>query len=69
MENVRNRLEIKVGKEMMTRKFFKNNHNYPSIFEPYKNHDSQTFQQQEVLLDKPFCLGFVVLQLRQSLII
>ena len=40
---------------------FKGNH------ETYKNYDNYTFKQNEVLIDKPICLGFSVLELSKLL--
>ena len=69
MENVRNRLKTEFIKKNETYKFIKRqakltfNGNHKS----YGNWDSYTFNQDEVLLDKPIYLGFAILELSKLL--
>ena len=40
---------------------------FNGIHKSYENCDSYTFKQNEVLMDKPICLGFTVLELSKLL--
>ena len=69
MENVRNRLKIKFIKKDDYREITKQQSKltFNGIHKSYKNFDSYTFKQNEVLLDKPTYLGFSVLELSKLL--
>ena len=38
---------------------------FNGIHKSYENCDSSTFKQNEVIMDKPICLGFAILELRK----
>ena len=65
MENVRNRLKIKFIKKDDHREIIKQQSKltFNGVHKSYENCDSYTFKQNEVLMDKPIYLGFVVLEL------
>ena len=65
MENVRNRLKIKFIKKDNYTEIIKQQSKltFNGISKSYENCDSYTFKQNEVLMDKPKCLGFAVLEL------
>ena len=69
MENVRNRLKIKFIKKDDHREIIKQQSQltFNGIHKSYENCDSYTFKQNEVLMDKPFYLGFSVLELSKLL--
>ena len=65
MENVRNRLKMKIIKKDDHREIIKQQSKltFNRIHKSYENCDSYTFKQNEVLMDKPIYLGFSVLEL------
>ena len=65
MENVRNRLKIKIIKKDNYRKIieYQSKLTFTGIHKLYENCDSYTIKQNEVLMDKPIYLGFTVLEL------
>ena len=65
MENVRNRLKKKFIKKYDYREIIKQQSKltFNGIHKSYPNCDSYAFKQNEVLMDKPFYLGFSVLEL------
>ena len=69
MENLRNRLKIKIVKKNDYREIKKEQSKLTlnGIHKSYENCDSYTFKQNEVLMDKPFYLGFSVLELSKLL--
>ena len=69
MENVRNRLKIKFIKKDDYREIIKQQSKltFNGIHKSYENCDSYTFEQNEVLIDKPIYLGFTVLELSKLL--
>ena len=69
MENVRNRLKIKIIKKDDYREIIKQQSKltFNGIHKSYENCDSYTFKQNEVLIDKPIYLGFSVLELSKLL--
>ena len=69
MENVRNRLKIKFVKKDDCREIKKQQSKltFNGIHKSYKNCDSYTLKQNEVLMDKPIYLGFTVLELSKLL--
>ena len=69
MENVRNRLKIKIIKKDDYREIIKyqSKLTFNGIHKSYENCDSYTFKTNEVLMDEPIYLGFTVLELRKLL--
>ena len=69
MENVRNRLKIKIIKKDDYREIKKQQSKltFNGIHKSYENCDSYTFKQNEFLMDKPIYLGFAVLELSKLL--
>ena len=69
MENVRNRLKIKLVKKDDYREIIKQQSKltFNGIHKSYENCDSYTFKQSEVIMDKPIYLGFSVLELSKLL--
>ena len=69
MENVRNRLKIKIIKKDNYRKIIKQRSKltFNGFNKSCENCDSYTFKQNEVLMDKPIYLGFSVLELSKLL--
>ena len=69
MENVRNRIKVEFVKKDDTDKIMKQQSKltFNGIPNSYENYDSFTFEQNEVLLDKPIYLGFSVLELGKLL--
>ena len=65
MENVRNRLGLKIFKKDEYKKIIKyqSRLTFDGIHKSYENCDSYVFRKNEVLMDKPIYLGFVVLEL------
>ena len=65
MENVRNRLKIKIIYKGEVREIIKQQSKltFKGIQELYENCDSYTFKQKEVFMDKPIYLGFTVLEI------
>ena len=65
MENVRNRLKIKIVKKNDYREIIKQQSKltFNGIHKSYENCDSYTFKQNEVPMDNPIYLGFSVLEL------
>ena len=64
-ENVRNRLKIKFIKKDNYKKIieYQSKLSFNGIHKSYENCDSYTIKQNEVLMDKPIYLGFIVLEL------
>ena len=69
MENVRNRLKIKLIKKDEYGKMIKQQSKltFNGIHKTYENCDTYTFKQNEVLMDKLIYLGFTVLELSKLL--
>ena len=69
MENVRNRLKIKLTKKDDYKEITKHQSKltFNGIHKSYENCDSYTFKQNEVLMDQPIFLGFAVLELSKLL--
>ena len=69
MENVRNRLKINFIKKDDTNEIVKQQSKltFNGIHKSYENCDSYTFKENEVRMDKPFYLGFSVLELSKLL--
>ena len=69
MENVRNRLRKKFIKKEDSEKNFEKQSKltFNGLHKSYTNYGSCTFKQNEVLMDKPFYLGFAVLELSKLL--
>ena len=69
MENVRNRLKIKLIKKDDYKEITKHQSKltFNGIHKSYENCDSYTFKQNEVLMDQPIYLGFAVLELSKLL--
>ena len=69
MENVRNRIKVEFIRKDDTDEIIKpqSRLTFDGIHKSYKNCDSYTLKQNEVLLDKPFYLGFSVLELSEFL--
>ena len=65
MENVRNRIKVEFIKKHDIDKIIilQSKLSFGIIHRSYENYDSYTFKQNEVLMDKPFYLGFSVLEL------
>ena len=70
MENDRNRLKTKFNKKDDCREKIKQQSNltFNGNHKSYENCDSYTFKQKQVLMDKPFYLGFTVLELSKLLL-
>ena len=70
MENVRNRLKIKLIKKDDCREIKKQQSKltFNGIHKSYENYDSYTFKENEVKMDKPIYLGFAVLELSKLLL-
>ena len=69
IENVRSRLKIKFIRKDDYRGIIKQQSKltFNGIHRSYENFDSYTFKHNEVLMDKPICLGFAVLELSKLL--
>ena len=69
MENVRNRIKIKIIKTVDYREIIKQQpkKTFYGIHESYENCDSYTFRENEVKMDKPIYIGFSVLELSRLL--
>ena len=69
MENVRYRLKIEFFKKDDIEKIIKQHSKltFNAIHKSYENCIGYTFKQNEVLMDKPICLGFSVLELSKLL--
>ena len=69
MEKVRNRIKVEFIKKNDTDKNIKQQSKLTSlgIQKSYENFDSYAFKQNEVLMDKPVYLGFIVLELSKLL--
>ena len=69
MENVQNRLKIKLIKKDDYRELIKQQSKltFNGIHKSYENCDSYTFKQNEVLMNKPIYLGFYVLEMSKLL--
>ena len=65
MENVRNRLGLKFFRkdEYKEIKKYQSKLTFNGIHKSYENCDSYVFRRNEVLMDKPIYLGFLVLEL------
>ena len=65
MENLRNRLGLKIFKKDEYKKIIKyqSKLTFNGIHKSYENCDSHVFRKNEVLMDKPIYLGFTVLEL------
>ena len=70
METVRSRRKVEIIKKDDNERKTKQESKiaFNGIHESYKNYDSYTFKQNEVLMDKPIYLGFVILELGKLLI-
>ena len=69
MENVRNRSKIEFIRKDEEEKMVKcqSKLTFSGIHKSHVKYDSFTFKQNEVLMDKPKCLGFSVLELSKLL--
>ena len=69
MENVRNRMKVEFIKKDDTDKIIKQQSklNFNGIHKIYEDYESYTFEQNEVLMDKPIYLGFSVLEFSKLL--
>ena len=69
MENVRKRLKIEFNEKNDYWEIIKQQSKltFNGCYKLYENSDSYTFKQNEVLVDKPFYLGFTVLELSKLL--
>ena len=69
MENVGNRKRVELIRKNEFDKIIKKQSklSFNGIHKSYENYDSYTFKQNEVLMDKPFYLGFSVLELSKLL--
>ena len=69
MENVRNRMKVEIIKKDDTDKIIKQQFKlaFNGIHKSYENYDSYTFNQNEVLMDKPTYLGSNILELSKLL--
>ena len=69
LENVRIRIKIKFIKKDDYREIIKQQSKltFSGIHKSYENCDSYTFKQNEVLMDKPICLGISLLKLSKLL--
>ena len=69
MENEWSRIKIKFIKKENDEEIIKQQSklNFNKSHKSYKNYDSCTFKQIEVILDKPIYLGFAVLELSKLL--
>ena len=69
MEKVRNRIKVKfIGKDDTNRIIKQQSKlSFNGIHQSYETYDSYTFKQNEVLMGKPFYLGFSVLELSNLL--
>ena len=65
MENERNRLRLEFNKKHDYKEIIKQKSKLTcnGIHKTNENCDSYTIKQNEVLMDKPICLGFAVLEL------
>ena len=65
MENVRNRLGLKIFRKDEFKKIIKyqSKMTFKGIHKSYENFDSYVFKKNEVLMDKPIYLGFAALEL------
>ena len=70
MENVCNRIKIEFVKKDDTNKIIKQQFKltFNGIHKSYETYDSYTFKQNQVLTDKPFYLGFSVLELSKTIL-
>ena len=69
MENVTNRLKQAFLRKEDDKESNQqqSQHKFIGIHKSYTNYGSSTFKQKEVLMDKPLCLGFAILELSKLL--
>ena len=69
MENVRNRIKIETNEKLDNEKNNKQHSEltFNGIRKSFTNYGSYTFEQNNVLMDKPIYLGFAVLEIGNSL--
>ena len=69
MENVLDRIEVEFIRKDYINKIIRQQSkiNFNGIHKSYEKCDSNTFKQNEVLLDKPIYLGFSALELNKFL--
>ena len=70
MENFRNRRKVDFFNRGDDEKNIKQpaKITFNGIHEPFRNHDSYTFKQNEVLMEKPIYVGYFILEMSKRLL-